>query len=61
MSKIWQTSGELDSLIEKFTVGDDYKVDQVLLPYDIVGSLAHAKMLAKISVLSKKEFSEIEE
>lgn len=48
MSKIWQTSGELDSLIEKFTVGDDYKFDQILLPYDIVGSLAHAKMLAKI-------------
>lgn len=61
MSKIWQTSGELDSLIEKFTVGDDYKFDQILLPYDIVGSLAHAKMLAKIWVLSEAELSEIQE
>ena len=54
-SKLWQTTSPLDSLIEKFTVGDDYIVDKAFLRYDIEASRAHAKMLAKIGVITDDE------
>lgn len=54
-SKLWQTSASLDKLVEKFTVGDDYIVDIAFLRYDIEASRAHAKMLAKIWVISEEE------
>ncbi|MFA6171328.1 MAG: lyase family protein [Patescibacteria group bacterium] len=54
--KIWQTTGdELDSMVEAYTVGDDYLMDQLLLPYDIEASLAHAEMLKTIGILSGPE------
>ncbi|MFH0955969.1 MAG: argininosuccinate lyase [Candidatus Falkowbacteria bacterium] len=59
-NKLWQIKGPLDSMVENFTVGDDYLLDQKLLPYDIEASLAHAKMLKKIGVLTKTELSKLE-
>jgi argininosuccinate lyase len=56
--KLWQTWTSLDSQIEKFTVWDDYLVDQFLLPYDIQASLAHAKMLRTIGILSDNELNQ---
>jgi len=32
-------------LVEAFTVGRDKEFDQLLAPYDIIGSIAHVKML----------------
>ncbi|MEO9872064.1 argininosuccinate lyase [Ekhidna sp.] len=64
MSKIWSKQegqeNESSSWLEEFTVGNDYLLDQHLLPYDIRGSLAHARGLLKINVLSKEEFDAIE-
>jgi len=54
-NKLWQTKESLDLRVENFTVGDDYLLDQKLLPYDIEASLAHAKMLKKIGVLTSSE------
>jgi len=54
--KLWQTESALHPLVEKFTIGTDYILDQQLLKYDINGSLAHAKMLAKKGVLTKSEY-----
>ncbi|MFH0962638.1 MAG: argininosuccinate lyase [Planctomycetota bacterium] len=54
--KLWQKNYELDARIEEFTVGDDYLLDRKLVRADCVGSVAHAKMLAEIGVLSAKEF-----
>lgn len=60
MAKLWQKSGQkLAPLIEAYTVGDDWKFDTVLLPYDIEASIAHAQMLNNISILSKKELTAI--
>lgn len=53
--KLWQTNNNLHPFVEKYTIGDDYILDQQLLPYDIKASLAHAQMLFKINVLSKQE------
>ncbi|ASG67415.1 argininosuccinate lyase [Francisella halioticida] len=54
--KLWQT--EIDKLlpmVEKYTVGQDYILDQKLLKYDIQASLAHAKMLLKMNVITRDE------
>ena len=59
--KLWQKNSELDGEIEKFTVGNDYLLDKKLVKYDCIASIAHAKMLAKIGILSKEELISLEE
>jgi argininosuccinate lyase len=41
--------------VEKFTVGKDRDMDLFLSRYDVLGSLAHIKMLAGINLLSAQE------
>ncbi len=53
--KLWQKSIKLNERVEAFTVGDDYLLDQELLPYDIIASKAHVRMLAKIKILLPEE------
>lgn len=60
MTTLWHTNTSLDSLIEKFTVWDDYLIDQVFIPYDVTASLAHAKMLQKIHILTENEYAQAE-
>ena len=42
--------------MEKFTVGDDFLLDRTLVKMDVIGSIAHAKMLTKINILTEDEF-----
>lgn len=60
MEKLWDKGYQLDALMESFTVGDDPKYDQELLFFDCVGSLAHAKMLNRIGILSKEEWKHLQ-
>lgn len=61
MKKLWQKDNLiLDPIIESFETKDDLTLDQNLLPYDIEGSLAHAKMLGKVGILTKDEVSKLE-
>lgn len=53
--KLWQKSGTLNQQIEQFTIGKDQEFDLELAPYDILGSMAHAKMLAHIGLLTEEE------
>ena len=53
--KIWASSTSPDKLIEQFTIGDDQKIDMYLAEYDVLGSIAHVKMLQKVSLLSSEE------
>src|SRR3989344_3693749 len=59
MKKLWDKkgSGKTNKKIEDYTVGVDYLLDLELLPYDIQGTMAHAKMLHKIKILTAKELS----
>ncbi len=57
MGKLWDKGVPLDDLIEAYTVGDDPVLDQRLVPYDLEGSRAHARMLASIEVLSEDELA----
>ena len=53
--KLWDKGYELDGMIEKFTVGKDRELDLFLAPYDIEGTIAHVKMLAKVGLLAESE------
>jgi argininosuccinate lyase len=53
--KLWDKGISLNKEIEKYTVGNDYALDLNLVKYDCLASIAHAKMLAKIKVISEAE------
>lgn len=58
MKKLWQKNKkELNPIIEAFETKDDLFLDQKLITYDVLGSIAHAKMLQKIGILTKTELS----
>ncbi|MCX6752447.1 MAG: argininosuccinate lyase [Candidatus Nomurabacteria bacterium] len=59
MKKIWDKKGGMktNQTVEDYTVGIDYLLDFELLPYDIKGTMAHAKMLHKIKILTSKELN----
>jgi argininosuccinate lyase len=53
--KLWQKDIQSLQSVEKFTVGNDRELDIYLAPFDVLGSLAHVKMLESIGLLSKDE------
>ena len=57
--KLWskdnKTSSELQDIVEKFTVGNDKAFDEMLAPFDVLGNIAHAEMLATIGLLTIEE------
>ncbi len=61
MGKLWDKGYDLNKEIEEFTVGNDFALDQRLVRFDAVGSIAHAKMLAKTGLLSPREFAQLKE
>lgn len=57
--KIWEKGIPVDALIEKFTIGKDRELDLVLAPFDVLGSMAHVKMLHSIQLIADNELPEI--
>ncbi|MBN1894762.1 argininosuccinate lyase [bacterium] len=57
--KLWQKKVRLDPRIEAFTVGDDPELDQNLVAYDCIASIAHAKTLKKAGILSAAELARL--
>lgn len=53
--KLWQKSTNVNERIDAFTVGRDRELDLELAPFDILGSLAHIRMLASVGLLEKEE------
>jgi argininosuccinate lyase len=47
--------------VTRFTVGDDYEWDRLLLPYDVEATRAHAWGLRQIEVLSEEEWQDAQE
>jgi argininosuccinate lyase len=58
--KLWDKGFSTDKKIDIFTVGNDRELDLILAKYDVLGSIAHAKMLHKIEILSTKEIEAVE-
>lgn len=53
--KLWEKGYQLDQVVETFMTGDDPLLDHALISYDCLGSMAHAKMLEKIGILTAEE------
>ncbi len=59
MATLWQKEYQVDDLVHRFTVGNDYLLDRRLVAADCAGSLAHAIMLNSIGVISATELDEL--
>jgi argininosuccinate lyase len=57
--QLWSKNLPLDAQIHAFTVGDDPVTDRQLLPFDIIGSAAHARMLGESGLLPEAEAKEL--
>jgi argininosuccinate lyase len=58
--KLWSKDNtDTSRLVEKFTVGKDKEFDLLLAPFDILGSIAHAKMLGSVGLLTVDEAAAI--
>ncbi|MDR2816056.1 MAG: argininosuccinate lyase [Proteiniphilum sp.] len=55
MTKIWDKGFEANQKVADFTVGNDRELDLRLAKHDILGSMAHIKMLVKIGLLDAEE------
>ena len=55
MAKLWQKNYTLDSMMEHFTVRNDYINDEELVLSDLIGSAAQAKGLERIGILKHDE------
>lgn len=59
--KLWQKKNSVPlKEVEDFTIGNDRNFDLQLAPYDVLGSLAHIKMLRSIDLITEKELSSLE-
>ncbi|MBL6649477.1 MAG: argininosuccinate lyase [Flavobacteriaceae bacterium] len=57
--KLWNIENNLNKKIEKFTVGKDRIYDLHIAKFDVIASIAHAKMLNKIGILTNDESEKI--
>jgi argininosuccinate lyase len=58
--KLWQKeintqASEWSKQVENFTVGNDRNLDTLMASFDVLGNMAHAKMLASVGLLSYEE------
>jgi argininosuccinate lyase len=57
MSKLWQKSTNVNELVENFTVGRDREFDEQMAAFDVLGSLAHTRMLQSIDLMSDDDLA----
>ena len=58
--KLWDKGFSIDKKIEQFTVGNDREIDLHIAKYDVQASLAHARMLESIKIMTKDELELLE-
>ncbi|PTQ94153.1 argininosuccinate lyase [Mucilaginibacter yixingensis] len=61
MSKIWQKTAGVDALVENFTVGRDREFDEQMAAFDVLGSLAHTRMLESIGLMSADDLQLVQQ
>jgi argininosuccinate lyase len=57
MSKLWQKTTNVNELVESFTVGRDTEFDAQMAAFDVLGSLAHTRMLQSINLMSAEDLA----
>ena len=58
--KLWQKSGCATAEVDSFTVGRDREMDMYLAEADVLGSLAHTRMLETIGLLTPAELADVQ-
>jgi len=51
LSRLWHKGVPLDQRVLSYTAGEDHLLDARLVAYDVIGSIAHADMLAAVGLL----------
>jgi len=59
--KLWQKDIQVKREVEQFTVGKDRELDLLLAPFDVLGTLAHTRMLHAIDLLSGDDLALIQQ
>lgn len=55
--KLWQKDKDSSKEVERFTVGRDREMDMYMAKFDVLGSLAHIRMLHSINLLTQDELN----
>ena len=59
MTTLWQKDVQAHDKVSSFTVGRDQEFDLILAKADVLGNLAHTKMLASIGLLTSDELAAV--
>jgi argininosuccinate lyase len=59
MQRLWDKGTPLDERVLRYTAGEDYALDERLVPYDVRASIAHAEMLHAQRLLSAADLEQI--
>ena len=52
---IWDRGDPIDAEMLAFTVGDDWRMDQRLVPHELFGSRVHAQALLRAGILAPED------
>ena len=50
--KLWDKGYDIDGFTESFTIGKDKELDVMLAKVDVLGNMAHLKMLHSIGLIT---------
>ena len=58
-TKLWGKNTQVNAKIEAFTIGHDREMDIFLAKYDVLGSMAHIRMLQSVGLLQTDELKSL--
>jgi argininosuccinate lyase len=61
MTKLWQKTTNVNELVENFTVGRDREFDEQMAAFDVLGSLAHTRMLQSIGLMDEADLKLVQQ
>ena len=59
MTRLWDKGAPLDERVLSYSAGEDYALDERLVPYDVRASIAHAEMLHAQGLLERADLEAI--
>ena len=59
MTRLWDKGAPLDERVLRYTAGDDHALDNRLVAYDVIASIAHAEMLQACGLLGQPDLDQI--
>lgn len=58
--KLWDKGYDIDRFTESFTIGKDKELDLLLAKADVLGNMAHLKMLYSVGLIGKGDLEKLE-